>query len=120
MRNIIWFNPSFSKNIATKTRRYFLNLTDKHFPRDHKFHKIFHKNNIKVSYSCMPNVKSAINSHSREILHPPVNNQSRTCNCINKIDCPLQEKCLSKNTLYQADISLENFQTNIFLWHIRN
>ena len=61
----------------------------------------------------MPNIKSAINSHNRKILHPPVNSQSRTCNCIKKTDCPLQEKCLSENTLYQADISSENFQTKI-------
>ena len=26
----------------------------------------------------------------------------------------IQEKCLSENTLYQADISLENFQTKIY------
>ena len=67
---------------------------------------------IKVSYSCMPNIKSAINSHDRKILHPPVSSQSRTYNCIRKTDCLLQEKCLS--TLYQADISLENFQTEIY------
>ena len=53
----------------------------------------------------MPNIKSAINSHNRKILHLPVNNQSRTCNCIYKTDCPLQEKCLSENALYQTDIS---------------
>ena len=90
-RNIIWFNPPFNKNVATKIGRYFLNLLDKHFPQDHKFHKIFNGNNIKVSYSSMPNIKSAINSHNRKILHSIVNNQSRTCNCINKTDCPLQE-----------------------------
>ena len=96
-RNIIWFNPPFNKNVATTIGRYFLNLLDKHFPQDHKFHKIFNRNNIEVSYSCMPNIKSAINSHNRKILPSPVNNQSRTCNCINKTDCPLQEKCLSEN-----------------------
>ena len=62
----------------------------------------------------MPNTKSAINSHNRKILFSPYNNHSRTCNCINKTeDYPLQEKCLSQNTLYQADISSENFQTQI-------
>ena len=76
-RNIIWFNPPFSKNVATKIGRYFLNLIDKDFSQDHKFHKIFNRNNIKVSYSCMPNIKSAINSHNRKILHSPVSNQSR-------------------------------------------
>ena len=38
-RNIIWFNLPFSKNVATKIGRYFLNLLNKHFPQDHKFHK---------------------------------------------------------------------------------
>ena len=104
-RNIIWFNPPFSKNVATKIGRYFLNLVDKHFPRDHKFHKIFNRNNIEVSYSVMPSIKTAINSHNREILHPSVNSQSKTCTCIKKRDFPLQEKCLSENTLYQADVN---------------
>ena len=100
---------TFSKNVATKIGRYFLNLEEKHFPGDHKFHKIFNRNNIKVSYSCMPNIKSVINSRNRTI-----NSQSRTCNCIKKIDCPLQEKCFSENTLYQADFSSENFETKIY------
>ena len=59
-------------------------------------------------------MKLTINSHKRKILYPPVNSQSRTCNCIKKTDYPLQEKCLSKNTLYQADISSKNFQTKIY------
>ena len=53
-------------------------------------------------------------SHKRKILRPPVNSQSRICNCIKKTDSPLQEKCLSENTLYQAGISSENFQTKIY------
>ena len=61
----------------------------------------------------MPNIKSAINSHNIKIFHPPVNSQSRTFNCIKKTESPLQTQCLSENTLYQADISPENFQTKI-------
>ena len=48
-RNIIWSNPPFSKNVATKIGRYFLNVLEKHFPQDHKFQEIFNRNNIKVS-----------------------------------------------------------------------
>ena len=62
----------------------------------------------------MSNIKSAINSHNRKILYPPVNNQSRTCNCNYETDCPLQEKYLGENTLYQSDIGSENFQTKIY------
>ena len=51
-RNIIWFNPPFSKSVSTKIGHYFLNLLDKHFPKNHNFHSIFNRNNVKVSYSC--------------------------------------------------------------------
>ena len=56
-RNIIWFNPPFSKNVKTNIARNFLCLIDKHFPPNHKLHKIFNRNTVKVSYSCMNNVK---------------------------------------------------------------
>ncbi len=35
-----------------------LHVIDKHFPPNHKLHKIFNRNTVKVSYSCMNNVKS--------------------------------------------------------------
>ena len=50
----------------------------------------------------MLNIKSAISPHK--------NNQCRPCNCIDKIDCPLQEKCLSKNILHDADVVRKNFK----------
>ena len=54
-RNIIWFNPPYSKNVVTKVGHYFLKLLEKHFPRHHKLHKIFNRNTVKVSYSCTKN-----------------------------------------------------------------
>ena len=36
-RNIIWFNPPYSMNVATNIERFFLNLINKHFPPHHKF-----------------------------------------------------------------------------------
>ena len=102
------------KTLATKIGRYFLNLIDKRFPRDQKFSKSFNRNNIKVCCSCIPNIKSANNPHNRKILHPHVNNQSRTCKCINKTDYPLKEKCLSEGALYQAGISSESFWVTIY------
>ena len=69
-KQIIWFNPSYSKNITTKVGKYFLSLIDKHFPQHHKLHKLFNRNNVKISYSCLPNIKSIINRHNRKILYP--------------------------------------------------
>ena len=40
-RNVIWFNPPFSKNVKINIARSFLHLVDTHFPAGHKLHKIF-------------------------------------------------------------------------------
>ena len=52
-RNIIWFNPPYSKNVRTNIARDFVKQIDKHFPKSSFL-------SIKVSYSCMNNVKSVI------------------------------------------------------------
>ena len=68
-RNITWFNPPFSKNVSTNIAKYFLDLIDKHFHATHKSRKLFNRNNLKVSYSCMSNIKSIVNSHNKSINH---------------------------------------------------
>ena len=65
----IWFNQPFSKTVSTKIGHYFLNLLDKLFPKNHKFHSIFNRNNVKVSYSCTRNMKSIIPNHNKTILN---------------------------------------------------
>ena len=65
-RNVIWFNPPFSANVKTKVGNYFLSLIKKHFPPGHKFSKLFNRNTIKVSYSCMPNIKAKIHKHKKK------------------------------------------------------
>ena len=47
-RNIIWYNPPFSKNVKTNVRKHFFKLLKKHFGKNHKYQKIFNKNNIKL------------------------------------------------------------------------
>lgn len=105
-RKIIWFNPPYNSNVSTNIGKFFLNLIKKHFPKNHKFHKLFNKNNIKVSYSCMPSIKSIINSHNKKILHTePANNNQKTCNCQNKDNCPLNNQCLTKSIIYEATLT---------------
>ena len=67
-RNILWFNPPYSKTVKTKIGKFFLQLIKKFFPKEHKFHKIFNRNTLKLSYSCMPNVKTKINAHNMVTL----------------------------------------------------
>ena len=60
--------PILVKTLKVILRRFF-HLLDKHFGRNHKYHKIFNRNNVKISYSCMDNIKNIISSHSKEIAN---------------------------------------------------
>ena len=114
---IIWFNSPYSKDVLTKVRNQFLKLINKHFPQNHKFYKLFNKNNVKVSYISMPNMKNITNTHNKKIIKPPKDNITRTFNCISKHQCPLaNKKCLTNNVLYKTSITPneENSKTKIY------
>ena len=63
-QKITWFNPPFSQTVKTKIANLFFRLLNKHFPKSHLLHKIFNRNTIKVSYSCMNNVSKCKNEGS--------------------------------------------------------
>ena len=41
-------------------------LISEHFPPNYKYIKTFHKNTMKLTYSCIPNMKSTINGHNKK------------------------------------------------------
>ena len=65
-------------------------------------HKIFNRNTVKISYSCLKNVSSIISSHNRNILSPK--QQSFGCNCRVKNECPLNGECQTPSVIYRADV----------------
>ena len=71
---------------------------------------------MKISYSCMPNMKARINIHNKKVTKAQPSAQARTCNCINKSKCPLNKTCLSNNVLYNAKITstTENYRYKIY------
>ena len=117
--NILWYNPPFSKNVSTNIGHKFLSLIDKHFPKDHKLRKIFNRNTIKISYSCMNNTKQIIDNHNKRILNPPIHTDesannatsSKTCNCRQKNTCPLNGNCLQSSVIYQAIVKRKDNNT---------
>ena len=88
-RQIIWFNPPYSVNVKTNVGKLFMRLIDKHFPSHHKFHKLFNRNNVKLSYSCMSNMKKVIQKHNSKIMEDPIPTNNKTCSCRQKSNCPL-------------------------------
>ena len=67
-RKIIWFNPPFSQSMETNIGIIFLKLVRKHFPTQHKLHKIFNLNTLKLSYCCLTNVSNIIIQHNATVL----------------------------------------------------
>ena len=104
-RKIIWFNPQCLRSVKTNIGKNFLHLLVKHFPDNNKMHKIFNKNTVKVSYSCMKNMDSIISGHNHNILNPK--QKSFGCNCRKKDSCPLNGECLTPKVIYRADVSNE-------------
>lgn len=110
-RNILWYNPPFDKQVKNNVARNFLKIVEKNFPKHHKFHKILNSNNIKVSYSCMPNMAAKISSHNKRTLknyEQQPSSTPKTCNCRKKDECPLDGKCLSQAVIYEAHIKSDN------------
>ena len=109
-RKITWFNPGFSLNVSTNIGKNFFSLSGKHFPKMHQLHKLFNRNNIKVSYSSLPNFKSVINGHNKNIL----NEQEKTspCNCRDKTSCPLNGSCQHKNLVHFCKVSTPDIKQN--------
>lgn len=115
-RNIIWFNPPFSKTLSTNIGAKFLQLLDKEFPATHILHSIFNRNTVKISYSCTKNMKSIIDSHNKLILanHEKPPDTTRKCNCRRPDTCPMEGQCLTKSIIYQATVaSQESTETYI-------
>ena len=43
-RSIVWFNPPYSRNVATNIGKEFFNLLGIHFPTQHPLHRLFNRN----------------------------------------------------------------------------
>ena len=105
-RNIIWFNTPFSSNVKIDKGKLFLNLLQNYFSWDHKYFKLFNKNNMKISYSCMRNMKSIILNHNVNLLSNHTTTVAAcSCSCRQKLECLLNSKCLSESLVYKATIS---------------
>ena len=85
-------------------------LLCKHFPKTHQLRKLFNGNNVKVSYSSLPNFKSVINGHNKNILNEQEKPSPR--NCRDKTSCPLNGSCQHKNLVYSCKVSTSDVKQN--------
>ena len=111
-RNITWYNPPFDLSVKTNVGRAFLNIIDNSFPVDHMLRTIFNRSTIKLSYSCLPNIKNTIDSHNKAQLKKSNTETKKNCNCRNKANCPLKGECREHNIVYQATVTTRENDNN--------
>ena len=58
---------------------------------------------MKISFNYTRNMKSIISNHNKQILAPK--NKQVGCNCRIKSSCSLDNKCLTQQLIYQADVT---------------
>ena len=79
-------------HVSTKVGKNFLSLLDVHLTKNHIYNSIFNRNKIKVSYSCMQNIKSIINNHNMKVLNSNAEIEE------SKNNYPLDGKCLTRTS----------------------
>jgi hypothetical protein len=109
-RKSIWFNPPYSSSVSTNLTKMFYDIINKAFPKNHPYlNRLFNKNNMKLSYSCAPNMDRIITSHNKKLLDSEDTDQPhpKKCSCPakEKVNCPLDNECLTSEIVYQADVS---------------
>ena len=78
-------------------------------PQEMHKHNIFNRDTVKVSYSCMSNVRSIITSHNTRIIRKS-QSQTDKCKCTNTRACPLQNKYMSNDIVDKATVITNNTQ----------
>ena len=106
-QNQIWFTPPFCAQLTTKLGQEFLSLIDKHFPITNPLHKIFNRRTIKLSFSCSKNMATIIQDHNKKILSEKPQTKQKLCNCRDKPNCPVQNKCQEENVIYKATVTAD-------------
>ena len=71
-------------------------------------HKIFNRNTVKISYSCMPNLKQKIDGYNKSTLRKTNAVPPKACNCRQPPHCPLDGNCLKSAVIYQATVATED------------
>ena len=82
----------------------FLNYWKEIFQVTNPLNKIFNKNNIKLSYSCNPDINSIINKSNAIKPYKEQYNEAPKCNCNNKIVCHLNGKCRCECIVYKVEV----------------
>ena len=81
--SILWtapLKPRIQRKPELSRSNTFESNYKKETTKKHKFHKIFNRTSLKLSYSRMLNIKTKINANNREILRKTPSKNANHCN----------------------------------------
>ena len=113
-RKITWFTPppSFLTLCGNKCCENHPYINQQTLPKDKRLSKIFNRNAIKVSYSCLLNVTQTISNNNHRLLQLHRMQEStqdiKLCNCRSKYPYPVHGKCLTKCVVYKGAVTETN------------
>ena len=90
--------------VATNVTRSFNKIVRECFPPGSQLHKLFNKNNLKLSYSTTMNMAQVISKHNKKVMgNGTVVEEAKGCNCRGGLDsCPVGGQCRVEGVLYKA------------------
>ena len=103
-KQVIWFNATYSSYVKANIGKIFMNLIVKHIPKHHMYNKIFNKNTIKQSYSCMQNMGNVITKNNDKLLFQSFEQPTQMCNCRDQANYSRERNCLRKCFMYHAQV----------------
>ena len=115
---------SWNYNVKTTLGRRFLNIVDRHFPKNNPLHKIINRHTLELRYSCMPNMKTLISSQTTKncyqiAISPEIQHKHST----KSVTAEKKINALSKeNASHQTEStsSSHNWNTNRFIRRTRD
>ena len=116
----MYFNPPWSRNVATNITKLFNDLIRKHFKKGTLMGRLFNKNTVKLSYSCTRNVKSILVAHNKKILAEKEKVRERgeeapECNCRGGPGaCPAGGVCLREEVVYEATVTAPGAESKLY------
>ena len=90
--------------VVNNLGKEFFKILKRNFPSGSQLYKIFNKNCIKLSYSCMPNINGIINRSNIAKLGTKKHKVIDKCNCRDKVRCPLEGKCKQECVVYKVEV----------------
>ena len=103
-------------NVRTRIGGTVFYLLSKYFPPGSKYHHVFNKNNVKVSYCCLPNMDTIIKGINKKVLSNTESNngneRSETKNCntqgVCEKGCRAKGKCETSSVVYKATVHVND------------